>query len=355
MTSVGHSAESSRSGEGVRTLTAAAIAELSRGELRGDPTVLVMGVAPLHRAGEGDLTFLSTGRYAPFLAGRSPAVLLVTPELADVPGNAGARVICRKPQEALLELLPRLYAAPSREPGVHETARIGRGVQLGDDVAIGPYAVIGDGVSVGDRVTIDAHTVVGAGVSLGRDTHLYPHVTVYSGAVLGQRVVVHAGVRLASDGYGYVFGDGVHRKIPHVGRCVIQDDVEIGANSTIDRGSIDDTVIGAGTKIDNLVQIGHNVTVGKLCLIMSQVGLAGSTRVGDGCILAGQVGVSGHLEIGDGARLGAQAGVFGDIPAGETWSGYPARPHKEALRASAALFRLAGLMRKLERVIEDRE
>jgi len=145
--------------------------------------------------------------------------------------------------------------------------------------------------------------------------------------------------------------EGQHLKIPHIGGCVIEDDVEIGANTTIDRGSIDDTVIGAGTKIDNLVQIAHNVRIGKACLIMAQVGIAGSVHVEDGCMLLGQVGVAGHSTIGQGARLAAQAGVFGDIPAGETWSGYPARPHKEALRAQAALFRLPDLLRRIERLL----
>jgi serine acetyltransferase len=167
--------------------------------------------------------------------------------------------------------------------------------------------------------------------------------------VLGDRVIAHAGVRIGGDGYGYVFANGAHQKIPHVGRCIINDDVEIGANTTIDRGSIDDTVIGAGTKIDNLVQIGHNCTVGKLCLIMSQVGLAGSTRIGDGCILAGQAGLGGHLEVGDRAKIGAQAGVFGDVPAGETWSGYPARPHRESLRARPRI--RGGHDQRLERLL----
>jgi UDP-3-O-[3-hydroxymyristoyl] glucosamine N-acyltransferase len=161
-------------------------------------------------------------------------------------------------------------------------------------------------------------------------------------------------VRLGSDGFRYAFADGAHQKIPHVGRCVVEDDVEIGANTTIDRGSIDDTVIGAGTKIDNLVHVAHNVRIGRLCLIMAQVGVAGSVRLGDGCVLAGQVGVSGHHTIGDGVRLAAQAGVFGDIPAGETWSGYPARPHKESLRSHAALFKLSGMIRELERLVEGR-
>jgi UDP-3-O-[3-hydroxymyristoyl] glucosamine N-acyltransferase len=162
-------------------------------------------------------------------------------------------------------------------------------------------------------------------------------------------------VRVACDGFGYVQAGGRHEKIPHVGRCIIDDDVEIGANSTLDRGSVDDTVVGAGTKIDNLVHIAHNVRIGRLCLIMAQVGIAGSVHIGDGCILAGQVGVSGHHNIGAGARLAAQAGVFGDIPAGETWSGYPARPHREALRAHAAFFKLAGLMRRMERLLARAE
>jgi UDP-3-O-[3-hydroxymyristoyl] glucosamine N-acyltransferase len=173
--------------------------------------------------------------------------------------------------------------------------------------------------------------------------------------VLGERVIVHAGARIASDGFGYVYRDGRHEKVPHVGRCVVEDDVEIGANTTIDRGSIDDTVIGAGTKIDNLVQIGHNVRIGRLCLIVAQAGIAGSVHVEDGCVIGGQVGISGHHRIGRGARLAAQAGVFGDIPAGETWSGYPARPHKEALRAQAALFRLPRLIRVLERLVAREE
>jgi len=162
-------------------------------------------------------------------------------------------------------------------------------------------------------------------------------------------------VRIGSDGFGYVQRGGVHAKIPHVGRCIVENDVEIGANTTIDRGSIDDTVVGAGTKIDNLVQIAHNVRIGKLCLIMAQVGIAGSARVGDGAMLLGQVGVSGHHTIGKGAILAAQAGVFGDIPPGETWSGYPARPHKQALRAQAALFKLPDLLRKIEKLIERSE
>ena len=355
MSGAGNDIGTINSGEGVRTLTAADIAAAAGGEVRGDPAVRVSTVAPLHRAGADDLTFLAAARYAPLLAGRSPGVLLVTPELAATPGTPRCIVVVDKPMEALLGILPRLYHPRGHAIGIHPTASLGRGVHLGRDVAVGPFAVLGDGASLGDGTIIDAHVVVGPGVAIGAACHLYPGVTLYSGSTLGSRVIAHAGVRIGGDGYGYVFAKGAHQKIPHVGRCLIADDVEIGANSTIDRGSIDDTVIGAGTKIDNLVQIGHNCTVGRLCLIMSQVGLGGSTKVGDGVVIAGQAGLKGHQEIGDRAQVAAQSGVFGDVPAGETWSGYPARPHRESLRASAALFKLAGMIKRLERLLAERE
>jgi len=268
------------------------------------------------------------------------------------PGAARARIVVAKPHDALLSLIPRFYREQRSHSGIHPTASIGRGVRLAEEVTIGPFAVIGDGAQIGERVVIDAHAVIGSGVRVGDDSHIYPNTTAYSGTVVGRRVIVHAGVRLGSDGFGYVFRDGRHEKIPHVGRCIIEDDVEIGANTTIDRGSIDDTLIGAGTKIDNLVHIAHNCRIGRLCLIMAQVGIAGSARVEDGCVLAGQVGINGHHTIGKGATVAAQAGVFGDVPSGETWSGYPARPHKEALRAQAALFRLVPLLRRLEKLLD---
>jgi len=341
-------------GGGAGSLTAAAIAGAVGGRLVGDGDATVRAVAPLDRAREGDLSFLAGAKYAPLLAASRASVVLVAPELAAAPGDVAARVIVAQPHEAMLALLPHLYRAPARAGGVRQTAVLGRGVRLGDDVAVGPYAVIGDGATLGDGATIGAQCVVGDGVEVGEGVLLHPGVTLYAGTRLGRRVIVHAGARIGSDGFGYVFRDGHHAKIPHVGRCLVEDDVEIGANTTIDRGSIDDTVIGAGTKIDNLVHVGHNVRIGRLCLLMAQVGIAGSTRVEDGCILAGQAGLSGHITIGKGARLAAQAGVFGDVPAGETWSGYPARPHREALRAQAALFKLPGMMRQLERLIEAR-
>jgi UDP-3-O-[3-hydroxymyristoyl] glucosamine N-acyltransferase len=328
------------------------IAEMVGSTVIGNPVAEVRALAPLDRATESDLSFLASARYTSMYERTRAGTVLIAPEFAELQTSAAARIVVEKPHDAMLTVLPRLYRAPRREPGIHSTARIGRAVSLGADLTIGAYAVIGDGAEIGDRAWIDSHAVVGAGVIVGPDARIYPGVTLYSGTRLGARVCVQSGARVGSDGFGYVFRNGVHDKIPHVGRCIIEDDVEIGANTTIDRGSFDDTVIGAGTKIDNLVHVAHNVRIGRLCLIMAQVGIAGSARVGDGVVLAGQVGLAGHLTIGDRARLAAQAGVFGDVPAGETWSGYPARPHRQSLRASAALFKLADMMKKLERLVE---
>ena len=351
MTAPPRSSEST-SGEGVRTLTASDIAELVGSTVTGNPSAEVRALAPLDRATESDLSFLANARYAQMYERTRASAVLIAPEFIELATTAAARIVVEKPHDAMLTVLPKLYRAPRREPGVHPTARIGRGSTLGDDVTVGAYAVIGDGARIGDRSWIESHVVIGAGVAVGADVRLYPSVTLYSGTTLGDRVLVHAGARLGSDGFGYVFRNGIHDKIPHIGRCIIDNDVEIGANSTVDRGSFDDTMIGAGTKIDNLVQIAHNVRIGRLCLIMAQVGIAGSARVGDGVVLAGQAGLAGHITIGDRARVAAQAGAFGDVPAGETWSGYPARPHRQSLRASAALLRLADIIKKLERMVE---
>jgi UDP-3-O-[3-hydroxymyristoyl] glucosamine N-acyltransferase len=343
------------SGDGASTITAEAIAVLVSGELIGDGNVVISGVAPLDRADASELSILSSGKYANLMATTKAGVVLVDPEFREAPGAPRARIIVKQPQEKLLSLLPRLYPQESTKPDIAATARIGKGASLGRGLSIGEYAIIGANSKLADGVAIGAHCVVGDGVSIGDDSRLWPHVTIYSGATIGARTLIHSGARIGCDGFGYVFRDGAHQKIPHVGRCIIGDDVEIGANTTIDRGSIDDTVVGNGTKIDNLVHIAHNVRIGEKCLLMAQVGIAGSVTIGDGAILAGQAGISGHLSIGAGARLAAQAGVFGDIPAGETWSGYPARPHRESLRASAALFKLAGMMRRLEKLLGEPE
>jgi UDP-3-O-[3-hydroxymyristoyl] glucosamine N-acyltransferase len=346
-------ADISISGDGASTITAEAIAALVSGELIGDGKTAVSGIAPLDRADASQLSFLASGRYAPMMATTKAGVVLVDPEFRDAAGAARARIIVKQPLEKLLSLLPRFYPVEAQLPGVASTARIGKGASVGQRVSIGEYAIIGADAKLANGVVVGAHSVIGDGVSIGEDARLWPMVTIYPGATLGARTMVHSGARIGCDGFGYVFRDGAHQKIQHVGRCIIGDDVEIGANTTIDRGSIDDTVIGNGTKIDNLVHIAHNVRIGEKCLLMAQVGVAGSVIVGDGAILAGQAGISGHLAIGAGARVAAQAGVFGDIPAGESWSGYPARPHREALRASAATFKLAGMMRRLEKLLGE--
>jgi UDP-3-O-[3-hydroxymyristoyl] glucosamine N-acyltransferase len=192
-----------------------------------------------------------------------------------------------------------------------------------------------------------ASVVVGRDCLIGEDAYLHPHVTVYDGSQVGPRSILHAGVRIGVDGFGYASSRDGHVKIPHVGRCIIGADVEVGANTTIDRGSIGDTVIGDGCKIDNLVQIGHNVRMGENCIVVSQVGISGSTQLGRFVTLGGQAGIKGHIRIGDGATVAAQAGVFGDVEAGATVSGYPARPHRDAMRAQALVLRLPDLMKRL--------
>jgi len=338
-------ANSPTSGDGASTITAEAIAALVSGELIGDGKTAISGVAPLDRADASHLSILSSGKYAPLMATTKAGVVLVDPEFRDAAGAPRARIVVEQPLEKLLSLLPTLYPQELPVPGVASTARIGKGASLGERVSVGEYAIIGARARLGNGAVIGPHCVVGDGVSIGDGARLWPGVTIYEGTTLGARTVIHSGARIGCD--------GAHQKILHVGRCTIGDDVEIGANTTIDRGSIDDTVVGNGTKIDNLVQIAHNVRIGEKCLVIAQVGIAGSAKIGDGAVLAGQAGISGHLSIGAGARVAAQAGVFGDIPAGETWSGYPARPHREALRASAALFKLAGMMRRLEKLLGE--
>ncbi len=328
-------------------LSAAEIAAAVGGTLSGDGSVEVTRVAGHDSADDASLSFFSSSRYAAEAAATRAGVVFVTADLVDKVGHVPARILVTAPQEAMLAAINLLHPPVMRTAGVHPSAVIGEGVTLGEGVTIGPRAVIGDGAVVGVRTNISASVTVGAGVQIGKDCILYPNVTAYPGTLLGDRVIVQAGAVLGSDGFGYVFGAGVHQKIPHVGRCLLESDVEIGANTTVDRGSVGDTVIGAGTKIDNLVQIGHNVRLGRLCLVMAQVGISGSTRIGDGVIIAGQAGLAGHISIGAGARIAGQSGVFGDVPPGETWSGYPARPHRESLRVQAATHRLPALLKSL--------
>lgn len=335
------------------TLTLGEIAAAVKGTVQGDASTRITGIAPLDRAGATELSFLGSKKYVPQLLECAAGGVLITPELAASPGKCTNRIVVARPQEAMLTLLPRFYRTPERPfTGVHPTAVVDKSAVVDADVTIEAYAVIGPNVQIANGCWIGSHVVIGEGVVLGANTRLYPHVTLYAGVKIGERCALHAGVRVGSDGFGYVYHEGVHHKVPHVGGCVIENDVEIGANSTIDRGSIGQTVIGAGTKIDNLVHVAHNVRMGKLCLLAAGVGIAGSTIIGDGVTFAGQVGVSGHVTIGSRAVLTAQTGVVTDVPEGETWGGFPSRPHAQAMRGYAALSRLPEFMKRVERFLK---
>jgi UDP-3-O-[3-hydroxymyristoyl] glucosamine N-acyltransferase len=341
---------------GTRPLSASEIAALTGGRLVGPGAVTVAGIAPLERAGPGDLSFLASPRYVPYFERTSASVVLVAPALESAKGGPETRIVVPEPYTALLVVLPVLYPQAVWEAGVHPTAVVGRGATWQEPVAIGPHAVIGREVQLGRNVRIGAGCVLGDGVAVGDDTQLYPGVTLYAGTALGKRVIVHAGAVLGSDGFGYIPGKGgeAHRKIPHVGRCLIGDDIEIGANTCVDRGSVDDTVIGSGTKIDNLVHIAHNVRIGARCLIMAQAGVAGSVQVEDDVIIGGQAGISDHLTIGRGARLLVQSGQIADVPAEATMFGTPSRAHREYLRAQVAMYRLAKIVGELEDLVQSK-
>ena len=330
-------------------LTIAEVARIAGGEVeRGAPERTVRGVKPLDEAGPDDLSFVAEARYHPYIhASRAAALLVARGAAVELPdGMAAVRV--DDPRRALARILPVLHPPPPHVPGVHPTAVLGEGVAVDATASVGAYAVLGDGTRVGARARIHPHVVAGRGCEIGEEVVLHPHVTLYDGVRIGARSIVHGGARLGSDGFGFVPGAGRLEKVPQVGGCVIGEDVEIGANTTIDRGSVGDTVVGRGTKIDNLVQIGHNCRIGDQVIIVSQVGISGSTKVGDGAVLGGQAGVQGHVEIGAGAKVGGQAGVTASVPAGAVVSGYPARPHREALRVQAAVFGLPKLVERLK-------
>lgn len=310
-------------------MKASEIAKLVGGELEGTADPDISGVAPLDRASASELSFVADRKYLRYLEQSSAGAILATETLIPRGSTQLPRIVVQDVHRAVGVLLAHFHPEEALAPGIHPTAVIGRNAQIGENVRIGAYCVIGD------------HCVVGA------DTWLYPQVTLYSKVALGERCIVHSGARIGSDGFGYVFVDGRAQKIPQVGGVVMGDDVEVGANTCIDRGSVGPTEIGDGVKIDNLVHIGHNVRIGDYTVIVAQVGVSGSTTVGKGVTLAGQAGLNGHINIGDGAVIGAQSGVFGDVPAGATYSGYPARPHREALRAQAALFKLPQLLKRL--------
>jgi UDP-3-O-[3-hydroxymyristoyl] glucosamine N-acyltransferase len=331
-----------------RPPTLAELAAMVGGRVEGDLSLRVRGVAPIDQAGPEELGFLAQRRYLKLLPQTLARAVLVSEALAEEAAALAGRLVVKDPYGALPNLLAHFHPGRAPEPGIHPTAVMGRGVDLGEDVTVGPYAVLEEDVVLGSRVRVGAHAVLGAGSMVGDDSVLHPHVVLYPGTRVGARVILHAGVRLGVDGFGYVPGREGHRKIPQVGTCVVEDDVEMGANTCVDRGSIGRTVVGRGTKLDNLVHLAHNVRLGRDVLMAAMAGISGSTRIGDGAMIGGQAGIIGHAEIGDGARIGAQSGVIGDIGPGETVSGYPARNNREYLRAMGLAFRLPEVMRRLD-------
>jgi UDP-3-O-[3-hydroxymyristoyl] glucosamine N-acyltransferase len=332
-------------------MTLGRIAELVGGRLIGDPGLEVDGVAPVDEAGPRQMAFLAAKRYARFVEASRAGSYLVSDGMERFAPEGLPRVVVGDAYPALRTLLEHFFPKEFRTASIHPTAVIGRGAQIGASVSLGPYAVLEDDVSVGDGCTIGAHAVVGRGTSIGPRSHLYPHVVVYHDCVIGADVILHAGARIGSDGFGYTFVDGEHRKMPQVGRCVIEDGVEVGANTTIDRGSLGDTIVGRGTKIDNLVQVAHNVRVGALTLMAALVGIAGSTRIGRQVWIGGQAGLINQLDVGDGARIAVAAKVMRDVAPGETMSGHPARPHREDLRRQARIARLPKRVDDLEEAV----
>lgn len=319
--------------------------------LRGSANVTIEGVRALDAAGPHDLSLLTSARYLDLLARSRAGAVLVAEDLAGrLPDDGRAYLIVPDVAQALALALDRL--APPQPPplaGVHPTAVVGNGVLLDPTASIGPYAVLGDDTVVGPRTRIHAHVVVGRRCRIGADCVLHPHATLHDDVVIGDRVIIQSGARIGMDGFGFAtFPDG-SRRLRHIGGCILEDDVEVGANTTIARGSVGDTRIGAGTKIDNLVQIAHNVRIGARCFLAAQVGVAGSTIIEDEVVIGGQAGVAGHIIVGARARVGAQAGVTASVPPGVAVSGYPARPHHEALRAQAALLQLPNLLRQWRR------
>ena len=312
-----------------------------------DLDVIIRGVAAIDRAGAGYLTFLDNPRYADELAATRASAVLLAPRYAD---RAPARCVAlttAQPYQAIADVLMRLYPSAARpastfgEAGVSPGASVHPAARLEQGVMVDPGAVIGPGAEIGSGALIGPNAVIGPLVRIGRDSVVGANCTIYC-ALIGDRVIIHPGARIGQDGFGFAMGAAGHRKVPQVGRVIIQDDVEIGAGTTIDRGANRDTIIGEGTKIDNLVQIAHNVVVGRHCVIVAQVGISGSTTIGDFVAIGGQAGLAGHLAIGQGAQIAAQAGVIGDVPAGARWGGAPAQAMRDFFREVATLRKLAG-------------
>jgi UDP-3-O-[3-hydroxymyristoyl] glucosamine N-acyltransferase len=311
------------------------IADFVGGAYSGPRDPLVIGVAPLAEATERHISFLANPKYAPQLSSTRAAAVLVG---KDVAGERHIRV--DNPYFAMARVVTRWFAERPAPYGISEHAVISKWANLGANVAVGPFTSIGDNVTIGANAVIYGHVTIEPDSVIGDGAIVYPNVTIYHATRIGKRCIIHSGAVIGSDGYGFAFHEGRHNKIPQVGSVRIEDDVEIGAGTTIDRGALGETVIGEGTKIDNLVQIGHNVRVGKHCLLIAQVGIAGSTELGDYVVVAGQSGFAGHLKIGNRVQVAAKSAVLADVPDDTKVMGSPAVPFREFARREAMMRRM---------------
>lgn len=319
------------------------LARLLQAQLAGPGELEIRGVGGVDDVREGEITLAASGKYLG-KAEESPAAAVI---LARGLNSRKPALISDNPKAAFGIALGLFEDREQPPEGVHPTAVVAKSATLGQGVAVGPYCVIGEDVVLEGKAAVHAHCVIGRRCRVGADTILFPRVTLYEGAVIGARCRIHSGAVIGADGFGYAAAQGRLLRIPQVGSVVIGDEVEIGANACIDRATTGATRVGNGTKIDNLVQVGHNVTIGRNCIICGQVGLAGSVTIGDGVTLAGQAGVADHLSIGEGATIGGGSGVMHDLPGGHAYSGLPAQPHRQHLRLLSALRRLPDLMDEL--------
>ncbi|MBN1828817.1 MAG: UDP-3-O-(3-hydroxymyristoyl)glucosamine N-acyltransferase [Deltaproteobacteria bacterium] len=307
--------------------------------LIGDGTVIITGIKGIDEARQGDLTFISNPKYRAKISTTRASAILMAPE-ADLAESGRNLLFVADPYKSLPSVIGLLYREERPEPSISSEARIDESACIGKDAVIFPGAYVGRKVCIGQRTIIYPGVVIGDEVVIGDDSTIHPNVSVYRRSRIGNGVTLHAGVVVGSDGFGYADPGKSNVKIPQIGIVEIGDDCEIGANTTIDRGSLGTTRIGRGVKIDNLVQIAHNVEIGDNAVIVAQVGIAGSTKIGGGAILGGQVGVAGHITIGAGARIGAKSGVHKNVPPGQTVSGYVSMPHNEWLRSQALIKKL---------------